>query len=87
MSSDPIAYPRPAPLEERIKRRGCRNCLFYNQQAGECRQRSPFNKVQSTDWCGEWRAHWQPRVGWESAFAPIELEGEPREPEVGKNPR
>lgn len=72
----PDAYPRPAPLAERIKRRGCRNCLFYSNDAGECRHHPPFSRVPPTAFCGEWRWSTNPRVGWESAFAGLELKGE-----------
>lgn len=74
------AYPRPAPLAERIKLRGCRNCLFFANDQAECRHHQPFARVQPTAWCGEWRATFNPRIGWESAFAGCELKGAPSEP-------
>lgn len=73
MDDPPTAYPRPASLELRVQRRGCRNCIYFDNDREQCRQKSPFPFVRPTDWCGEWKAAWNPRIGWESAFAGCEL--------------
>ena len=73
-----IAYPRPAPINERIAVRGCRNCVYFDPDALKCRLRPPFHSVARSDFCGEWRWIVNTRVAWESAFAPAELFPSPR---------
>lgn len=78
---DDIAYPRPAPLEERLKIRGCRNCISFDNQ-GRCRASPQPVNVDPSDWCGHWQWAVNPRVGWNSAFAGRELtDPQPAAPE------
>lgn len=70
--NDIDAFPRPASVDERIARRGCRNCLAYD--SGRCRAQPGGLVVGPTDWCLNWRWSTNPRVGWESAFAGLELD-------------
>lgn len=70
----PDAYPRPSPLAERIRLRGCRNCLFYHSSTERCAIQAPTRPCPSEGWCGSWRWASEPRVGWDSAFARKEFE-------------
>lgn len=70
------AYLRPGSQEERIRLRGCRNCIAWDSTGQQCRSRFPFGYTEPTAWCTDWRARWEPRVVWDSAFAPVELRTE-----------
>lgn len=74
MNPPDMAYPRPAPLNERIKIRGCRNCVFSQADGTICGLHSPAQKPPPEGWCGDWAWIVNTRVRWESAFAGLELQ-------------
>lgn len=70
---DNLALPRPAPLEERIRVRGCRNCVAYDSASNRCRAHPQPVSMDPSDWCAAWKWVINPRVVWQSAFAGREM--------------
>lgn len=69
----PDAYPRPAPLNQRIEVRGCCNCHVFNAKTSTCHLRPGPERTDPTSFCAEWRWFINTRVFWGSAFAPAEF--------------